>query len=77
MRPSKSLQPLPTDIKNPSHTEAQREIIAAVPVGLLGPPIHNMGPCSRPGEDPNAWKQFGPKPDPGNRASVASIHYSS
>jgi hypothetical protein len=20
-----------------------------------------MGPCSRPGEDPNAWKQFGPK----------------
>ena len=22
-----------------------------------------MGPCSRPGEDPNAWKQFGPEPD--------------
>jgi hypothetical protein len=20
-------------------------------VGLLGPPIHNMGPCSRPGEE--------------------------
>ena len=27
-----------------------------------GPPIHNMGRCSRPGEDPNAWKQFGPEP---------------
>jgi hypothetical protein len=27
--------------------------------GYWGPPIHNMGPCSRPGEDPNAWKQFG------------------
>ncbi len=29
------------------------------------PPIHNMGPCSigRPGEAPNAWKQFGPKPE--------------
>jgi hypothetical protein len=27
------------------------------------PPIHNMGPCSSsPGEDPNAWKQFGPEP---------------
>ena len=25
-----------------------------------GPPIHNMGLCSRPGEDPNAWKKFGP-----------------
>ena len=23
-------------------------------------PIHNMGLCSRPKEDPNAWKQFGP-----------------
>ncbi len=22
-----------------------------------------MGPCSRPGEDPNAWKQFGPEPE--------------
>ena len=31
-------------------------------MGILGPPIHNMGPCSRPGEDPNAWKQFGPEP---------------
>jgi hypothetical protein len=29
--------------------------------GYWGPPIHNMGPCSRPGEDPNDWKQFGPK----------------
>jgi len=35
---------------------------AAVPMGLLGPPIHNMGLCSRPGEDSNAWKQFGPEP---------------
>ena len=37
-----------------------------------GPPFHNMGLCSRPGEDPNAWTQFGPElfPDPGNRASV-------
>jgi hypothetical protein len=26
-----------------------------------GPPIHNMGPCSRPGEDPNSWKQFDPR----------------
>ncbi len=54
---------------------------APVPVGLLGPPNHNMGPCSRPGEDPKAWKQFGPEPGsiarpiqrlycPGNRASV-------
>jgi len=24
--------------------------------GYWGPPVHNMGPCSRPGEDPNAWK---------------------
>jgi hypothetical protein len=29
--------------------------------GCRGPTIHNMGPCSRPGEDPNVWKQFGPK----------------
>jgi len=36
--------------------------------GYWGPLIHNMGLCSRPGEDPNAWKQFGP--DPGNRASA-------
>ena len=28
-----------------------------VPVGLLGPPIHNMGPCGRAGEA-NAWKRF-------------------
>jgi hypothetical protein len=35
---------------------------AADPVGLLGPPIHNMGLCSRPREDPNACKQFGPEP---------------
>jgi hypothetical protein len=32
------------------------------PKGLLGPPIQNMGLCSRPGEEPNAWKQFGPEP---------------
>ena len=32
------------------------------PFGYWGPPIHNMGPCSRPGEDPSAWKQFGPEP---------------
>ena len=30
--------------------------------GYWGPPVHNMGPCSRPGEDPSAWKQFGPEP---------------
>jgi hypothetical protein len=29
--------------------------------GCWGPPIHNMGLCSRPGEDPNASKQFGPE----------------
>jgi hypothetical protein len=23
--------------------------------------IRNMGLCSRPGEDPNDWKQFGPE----------------
>jgi len=28
-----------------------------------------MGPCGRPEGDPNAWKQFGPKPDPGTGAS--------
>jgi len=30
--------------------------------------FHNMGLCSRPGGDPNAWKHFGPEPDPGMRA---------
>jgi hypothetical protein len=34
---------------------------AAVQRGHWGPPIHNMGLCGRPGEDPNAWKQFGPE----------------
>jgi hypothetical protein len=29
--------------------------------GYWDPPVHNMGSCSRPGEDPNAWKPFGPK----------------
>ena len=32
-------------------------------LGYWGPPIHNMGPCSRSGQDTNAWKQFGPEPD--------------
>jgi hypothetical protein len=31
--------------------------------GYWGPSLHNMGPCSRPGEDPNVWKQFGPDDD--------------
>ena len=37
-----------------------------------GPPIHNMGLCSRLGEDPNAWKHFraGTDPGTGNRASA-------
>jgi hypothetical protein len=35
--------------------------------GSRRPPIHNMGLCSRPGEDPNAWKQFGPEYCPGNQ----------
>jgi len=35
---------------------------AAVQRGYWGPPIHNMGLCSRPGEDPNTWKHFGPEP---------------
>ena len=26
-----------------------------------GPPIHNMGFCSRLGESPNTWKHFGPE----------------
>ncbi len=34
---------------------------AAFQRGYWGPPIHNMGLCGRPGEDPNAWKQFGPE----------------
>jgi len=42
----------------PGHSAAA----AAVPVGLLGPPIHSMRPCSRPEEDANAWKQFGQEP---------------
>jgi hypothetical protein len=35
--------------------------VAAVQRGYWGPPIHNMGLCGWPGEDPNAWKQFGPE----------------
>ena len=34
---------------------------AAVHRGYWGPPIHNMGLCGRPGEDPKTWKQFGPE----------------
>jgi hypothetical protein len=30
--------------------------------GYWGPLVHNMRPCVRAGEDPKAWKQFGPKP---------------
>jgi hypothetical protein len=29
--------------------------------GYWSPPIHNMGPCGRPREDPNVWKQLRPK----------------
>ena len=29
--------------------------------GYWGPPIHNMGFCSRLGESPNTWKHFGPE----------------
>ena len=35
-----------------------REVNVSLTV-TWGPPIHNMGLCGRPGEDPNAWKQFG------------------
>ena len=45
-----------------------RETTLNSPWGYWGPPCHNMGPCSRPGGDPNAWKHFGPEPDPGMRA---------
>jgi hypothetical protein len=30
--------------------------------GYWGPPIHNIGFCSRLGENPNTWKHFGPEP---------------
>ena len=30
--------------------------------GYWGPPIHNMGFCSRFGESPNTWRHFGPAP---------------
>jgi hypothetical protein len=30
--------------------------------GYQGPPIHNMGFCSRLGESPNTWKHFGLEP---------------
>ena len=46
---------------------------AAVPAGLRNPPFPNMEFCSRPGEDPNAWKHFGPEPDPGMRALMSNI----
>ena len=37
-------------------------------LGATGPPLHNMGLCSRLGGGPNAWKHFGPELDPGMRA---------
>ena len=72
-------------IKPESSAKRFESAIKAQKSGLHGPPtlvllflqwgwgllMHNMGPCSRPGGGANAWKQFGPKPDPGrNRASV-------
>ena len=39
-----------------------------LPWGYWGPPLHNMGLCSRLGGGPNAWKHFGPELDPGMRA---------
>ena len=30
--------------------------------GATGPPIHNIGPWGRLGEDPNTWKHFGTEP---------------
>jgi hypothetical protein len=44
------------DSSSPGHS------FAAVQKGYLDPPIHNMGLCSRLGEDPNTWKHFGPGP---------------
>ena len=68
------LQGLPTRVALPLPSR-DIQLLLSLSVGLLGPPIHNMGLCSRPGEDPNAWKQFGPdyswvssgSPDPGSR----------
>ena len=39
-----------------------------LPWGYWGPPLHNMGLCSRLGEGANAWKHFGPELDPGMSA---------
>ena len=41
--------------------------------GYWGPLIHSMGPCSRPGEDPNALKQFGPEPGPSSSESLGIV----
>jgi len=43
--------------KQPTHTHTFSLRLSQW--GYWGPPNHNMGPCSRPGEDPNAWKQSG------------------
>ena len=62
------LQGLPTRVALPL-----RDIQLRLSKGATGSPylyfVHNMGLCSRPGEDANAWKQSGPD-DPGNRASA-------
>ena len=42
-----------------------RETTLNSPWGYWGPPLHNMGLCSRLGGGPNAWKHFGPELDPG------------
>jgi hypothetical protein len=47
------LNPLALDNLTAENRSVQR--------GYLVPPIHNMGLCMRPGEDPNAWKHFGPE----------------
>ena len=48
------LQGLPTRVALPL-----RDIQLRLSKGATG--VHNMGLCGRPGEDPNAWKQFGPE----------------
>jgi hypothetical protein len=49
------LQGLPTRVTLPL-----RDIRLRLSKGATD--IHNMGLCSRPGEDPNTWKHFGPEP---------------
>ena len=41
-----------------------------LPWGYWGPPLHNMGLCSRLGGGPNAWKHFGPELDPGESSKT-------